>query len=401
MESNSRERNVLLGLTSGIGIVKSPRIVTLLRNAGCNVRVVMTPAARKMASARAFEAVSSNPVGEKLFDRSSPTEVQHVSWAKWADGMLIAPATANTLGKLACGIADNLLTTLFLALDRPVMAVPAMNTRMYQHPAVQANLERLRQMGVHVMEPASGRLACGDVGMGRMPEPEQIVEAFLPLMGGAKLLDGVRILITAGPTREAIDPVRFISNRSSGKMGFALAEQARDMGADVTLVSGPVALQDPVGVDTVHVTTAMDMFSEVMERAPGQQVIIGCAAVSDYMPAQSVLQKMPKSEELDIRLVRTPDIMKAAAQQTDCLVVGFAAQTSDLLAYAEKKLRAKDLDMIVANDVSGSESGMESDFNEVAVLRPDGSVRRFGRALKQQIAQNILAEIAETLKDRN
>lgn len=392
--ASSDRRNVLLGLTGSIGIVKSPQIISLLKSAGCRVRVVLTPAAAQMSSAAAFEALTGARAAESLFDRSDPTEIQHIAWAQWADAALIAPASASTIGKMACGIADNLLTTLFLALTCPVLVVPAMNADMYANAAVRANIRTLRERGIVVMEPASGMLACGVTGRGRLPEPADIVAAFEAMTADERPLQSVAVLVTAGPTREAIDPVRFLSNRSSGKMGFALAEAARDLGADVTLISGPVSLSDPPGLKTVRVTTAEEMRSAVMERAAHQQIIVGCAAVSDYRPAVTAEEKSSKQEEITITLVRTPDILAEAADVPGVFCVGFAAQTHALREYAKEKLARKGLDMIVANDVSGADSGMESDYNEVLILGKDGSELRLPRAPKQQLAAQIMERIA-------
>lgn len=386
--------NILLGLTGGIAIVKAPQIVSLLKKACCSVRTVMTPAAAQMASPLAFEALTGAPAALDLFDRSNPAEIQHIAWAHWADAALIAPASASTIGKLACGIADNLLTTIALAMTCPILVVPAMNAAMFENAAVQDNLRTLAARGMHVMQPAAGALACGDTGNGRLPEPAAIVEELLSILRPEKALAGTRVLITAGPTREPIDPVRYISNRSSGKMGYALARAARDLGADVLLVSGPVCLDAPFGVKTLRVTTAQQMRDAVMENLAGRQIMISCAAVSDYTPAVTFEDKQPKSAELTIELVRTSDILAEAAQYDGIFTVGFAAQTHDLEKYALEKLSRKHLDMIVANDVSGSETGMESDDNEVTVFSKDGSSVHFGRASKDIIARQVVAEAA-------
>lgn len=403
MASNSAElkTKVLLGMTGGIGIVKGPQIVSLLMKNGCDVRVVLTPSAAKLASPAAFEALTAQPVGVEMFTRQHPWEIQHISWPQWADGMLIAPATANTIGKMTCGIADNLLTAMFLAASCPVMAVPAMNTNMYLSPAVQANLEVLRGRGVLVMEPAEGRLACGTSGPGRLPEPEDIVCAFLSAVRGKPLLKGLRVLITAGPTAEAIDPVRFLTNRSSGKMGYALAKAARDMGADVTLVSGPVSLKCPSGIRTIHVRTALEMRDAVLQKADQQDIIIGCAAVADYRPERTSELKLEKSEELTIRLVKNPDILAELGADKRFFLVGFAAQTHDVEERAREKLRAKNLDMIVANDVSAAGIGMDADENEVTILRPGAPDVHIERAEKSVIARAVLGEIASCLGRRD
>lgn len=400
MESSRRPdspHNVILGLTGGIGIVKAPAIVSKLRDCGCRTRVIMTPAATRLASAEAFQALTGEPVGLDLTEHSDPSEIRHVAWAEWADAVLIAPATASTIAKIACGIADNLLTTLLLAATCPIMVVPAMNTNMYNNPIVQENLETLRSRGFTVMEPASGRLACGITGPGRLPEPYEIVAQFRSTIldrCNDYSLKNVRVLITAGPTVEDIDPVRFISNRSSGKMGYALAQAAYEIGADVTLVSGPVNLKPPSGVDIIRVRTALEMREAVLREAPSMQIVIGCAAVSDYRPEHVLDRKTPKSDELTVRFIRNPDIIAELGENKQFYLAGFAAQTHDVIERAREKMHKKNLDMIVANDVSGSETGMNADDNEVTILRPDGTEKRIPRASKLCVAREIMREIA-------
>ena len=394
---------VILGLTGSIGIVKAPAIVSCLLKAGVRTRVVMTPAATELGSPNAFAALTGQTVGTDLTEALNAAEIQHIAWAQWADAILIAPASASTIGKLACGIADNLLTTMMLAATCPTMIVPAMNPNMYLHPAVQENLERLRNRGMHIMEPAEGRLACGAVGPGKLPEPDEIVATFLRILerpSDCGRLNRVRVLVTAGPTVEDIDPVRFLSNRSSGRMGYALAAAARDMGADVTLVTGPVSIDPPAGVEVVQVRSAEDMRRAVMERAPRDDVIIGCAAVADYRPERILEHKTAKKEQTDIHLVRTPDILAELGQNKAFYLVGFAAQTRAVIERAREKLRLKNLDMIVANDVSSKEVGMESMDNEVTILRPDRKDVHLERAAKERIAREIMLEIAADLELR-
>lgn len=389
--------NILVGVSGGIACYKAASLVSMLKKDGHDVRVVMTPAAAELISPRAFQAVSANPVALSLFDTDAPHEVKHVSWAKWADLAVLAPATANTLAKLARGLADNMLTTIFLALTCPVIVAPAMNTNMLLNPATQENLRILRERGVRIMEPGSGRLACGDSGPGRMPEPEQIRSLIRDLFAGP--LCGKKILITAGPTQEPLDPVRALTNRSSGKMGYALARRAREQGARVTLVSGPVALADPEGCETVRVRTAGQMYDAVMERACGFDVVICAAAVSDYRPAEVSARKIKKSEEeIVLRLVRTRDILRALGENKSYYLVGFAAETEDVLSNARGKLERKNLDMIVANDVSKPGVGFEADDNEATILTRDGGEIQVSARPKDAVADEILARIAERLE---
>lgn len=394
MASNNTAPHILVGVTGGIAAGKVLQVVSALRREA-DVRVVMTQAATSLVAPLAFESMSGNPVAVDTFSRDFPHEIQHISWAQWADAFLIAPATANTIGKLACGIADNLLTTTALACPAPLLLAPAMNCAMYTHPAVQENLTVLRRRGAHILEPDSGPLACGDTGIGRLPEPPRIVEFLWKVLHfSGRLLEGTRVLVTAGPTCEPIDPVRFLTNRSSGKMGYALAEQAAALGAKVTLISGPVALAPPADVETVHVETAREMLAAVLDREKQQDVIIACAAVSDYEPAEVAETKMKKKEQLEITLKRTPDILAVLGEHKHCCLVGFAAETNDVLSYAKSKLERKNLDMIVANDVSGSGVGFGSDDNEVTILTRSGDMERIAKAPKREIALSILHRIA-------
>ncbi|MGI6154195.1 MAG: bifunctional phosphopantothenoylcysteine decarboxylase/phosphopantothenate--cysteine ligase CoaBC [Christensenellaceae bacterium] len=394
--------NVLLGVTGGIAAYKSASLVSLLVKQGYNVDVVMTDAATKFVAPLTFETLSKNAVTTDTFSREKPFEVEHIALAKKANIAVIAPASANTIAKLACGIADNMLLTTFLALTCPVVVAPAMNTAMYENKATQVNLQILRDRGFYVMKPAVGELACGDSGAGRMNEPEEIAAYINEIVNKKMDFAGKRILISAGPTREKIDPVRYISNSSSGKMGYALAAVAKERGADVTLVSGPVSLAPHSGVHTVLVESAQQMYDAVMEQRQGKDVIVMCAAVSDYTPKKTYDVKLKKKEELVIEFTKTKDILaELGAQKSDignpCLV-GFAAETNDVAEYAKAKLKTKNADMIVANDVSDEEIGFHSDDNAVSIYKKDGSVRHVEKDNKLGIAAAILDEISKVMK---
>lgn len=388
--------NILVGVTGGIAAYKALELVSILKKRGHDVRVVMTPAAARFVAPLSFQTISRSPVGLDTFAENVPHEVQHIAWADWADLFVVAPASANTLAKMAAGIADNLLTTIVLAADCPVYAVPAMNTRMLRHPATAANLETLRARGVHIMEPASGLLACGVQGPGRLPEPPAIADF---LLGSSAFLAGKRVLVTAGPTSEPIDPVRAITNRSSGRMGYALAQAAADAGAAVTLISGPVSLDAPHNVSRISVRTAQEMYEAVMEQAQGMDIVIACAAVSDYAPVQAAQNKIKKhDEELTIVLKRTKDILARLGADKHYYLVGFAAETTNVPDYAREKLRRKNLDMIVANDVSDPSIGFESPENAVTIFTSSGKETTLPKAPKPVIAAQILTLIARELK---
>lgn len=391
--------NILLGVSGGIAAYKALPLVSLLRRRGHDVRVVLTPAACELVAPATFRTISGNHVATELFGEDAPGEVRHIAWAEWAEKALVAPATANTLAKLALGIADNMLSTMFLATEAPLYLAPAMNTHMLAKPAVQENLRVLRERGARILEPACGHLACGDTGRGRLPEPE-VIAGFL--LAGTGELSGRRVLITAGPTSEPIDPVRSITNRSSGRMGFAIAQASLEAGAQVELVSGPVELKPPGGAVLTRVRTAEQMYEAVMERAGGQDVIICCAAVSDYRPVEAAMQKIKKNEQrLTIELERTKDILAALGRGKSAYLVGFAAETENLLPEARRKLRDKNLDMIVANDVSAEGVGFESTQNAVTILTAAGVQHVIPKAPKSQIAQRLISLIAAELRQRS
>ena len=388
------DKKILLGITGGIAAYKSAELVRLLIRAGAEVRVVMTPAAREFVQPLTYQALSGHRVYLDLFDAEADSAMDHIELARWCDLLLVAPASADFLGKLVAGYADNLLLTLCLASKQRVAVAPAMNQQMFANPATGDNLRRLSSRGVLVWGPAEGEQACGDVGPGRMLEPQQLCELIAARFAPGRL-DGLSVLITAGPTREAIDPVRYISNRSSGKMGYALAVAAREARARVTLVSGPVRLSPPPDIELLTVESAQEMYDAVMERVSGCDIFIACAAVSDYRVDQAAGQKIKKSDAvLSLTLVPNPDILatvSALEQRPFC--VGFAAETQDIEKYALAKLERKKLDMIAANRVGGG-AGFDSDVNRLEVFWPGGH-RSLAEAGKDEIARQLIDLLAD------
>lgn len=394
-----QQSNLIVGVTGGIAAYKSCELVRRAQDAGFQVRVVMTAAAQSFVTPLTFQALSGNPVHTDLLDERAEAGMGHIELARWADAIVVAPATANFLASLAAGQADDLLSTLCLATQAPLHVAPAMNQAMWLNATTQFNIDRLRQVGVDVLAPGVGEQACGDVGPGRMMEPADILARVL----GGKLrspLQGKKVLITGGPTREAIDPVRFISNHSSGKMAYALASAASRLGAEVTLVSGPVALPPPRGVDRVSVESACQMLAAVMDRVAEMDLFIGTAAVSDYRPQETASQKIKKSAEtLDIKLVRNPDILsEVAALKNPPFCVGFAAESENLLQNARAKLQAKKVDLIIANDISRTDIGFNSDENECWVVSSDFE-QKIDRSPKSLVAESILALVAKALEE--
>lgn len=392
---------VVFGVTGGIAAYKAVEVVRRLAERGIDVRVVMTEHATRLVGPDTFRAVSGNPVAIRLFDAPGPP-MEHISLARAADLVVVAPATANILAKMAHGLADDLLSTTLLATRAPLLVAPAMNREMYRHPATQENLRTLRERGVHVVGPESGSLACGEEGEGRMAEPARIVEEVLRILGSEGDLDGHRVLVTAGGTREPLDPVRFISNRSSGKMGYALAETAREMGAEVILVSGPTHLPAPRGVEMVMVETAEEMCREVLSRSDRCSVVVMAAAVADFTPARKSGEKIKREgrEGLTVELVSTPDILAELCRKRRAgqVLVGFAAETGDLLERARKKLADKGVDLLVANDVSSPGSGFDSDLNRAVILFRDGRELELDLMPKRELAQRIWSAVAGLLQ---
>ncbi len=381
---------VVLGVTGGIAAYKAPELVRRLKDAGADVRVILTPNAARFVSPLSLAAVSEHGVIVDQWGDPERGGVDHIELARWAELLLIAPATANMLAKLAVGIADDALSTYAIAHRGPLMVAPAMNTFMLAHPTVQSNVETLRARGVTIIEPDSGLLACGDEGAGRLPDVPLIIER-VRAQFGTRDLEGKRVLVTAGPTREAIDPVRYISNRSSGKMGYAIAEAARRRGAIVTLVSGPTSLPAPP-VEVIRVTSAQEMRDAVMNGT--HDIVIKAAAVADFAPVEVAATKIKKQEgvdELTITLRKTPDILaELSAKSPRPFIVAFAAETHAVEQHAREKLQRKGADLIVANDVSDASIGFDSGENEVLVIAKDGSATRIAKAPKSVIADRIL-----------
>jgi phosphopantothenoylcysteine decarboxylase/phosphopantothenate--cysteine ligase len=393
-------KKILLGVTAGIAAYKSPDLVRRLRERGAEVQVVMTAGAREFVTPLTFQAVSGRPVRDELFDSAAEAAMGHIELARWADLIIVAPATADFLARLAGGHADDLLATLCLATDKVIAVAPAMNRLMWANKATQDNMRLLAARGIAVLGPGSGDQACGETGDGRMLEPLEIAEHAVTLLGGRGPLSGVRVLVTAGPTRERVDPVRFLSNRSSGKMGFAVAAAARAAGAHVVLVAGPVTLATPAGVRRIDVESAADMLAAVEREVQAAQIFIGTAAVADYRPARPAGQKIKKSSaELDIVVERTVDILAhVAARKDKPFVVGFAAETEQLEHYAKTKMLKKNLDMIAANDVS-DDKVFERDENALLVLWRNGR-QEIRPGSKDQVAAELLALITARFRSR-
>lgn len=368
-------KTIVLGVSGGIACFKAAALASMLKKQGADVQVIMTENATKFVTPMTFEQLTGNRALVDTFDRNFQHSVEHISVAERADYVLIAPATANVLAKLAHGIADDMLTTTVLACGCPKAAAPAMNTGMYNNPVTQDNLETLRRYGWNIVEPASGRLACGTVGKGRLPEPEELLELCLNELAHEKDMKGMRVLVTAGPTQEAIDPVRYLTNHSSGRMGYAVAKAASQRGAEVTLVSGQTSLKKPAFVNTVDVISAQDMYEAVMSRASDMDIIIKAAAVADYRPAEVADNKLKKSDgELSIRLERTKDILASigAARTPSQFICGFSMETENLIENSRKKLVKKNLDMIAANSLKTEGAGFGVDTNVLTLITRDG-----------------------------
>ncbi len=390
--------SILLGVTGGIAAYKACEVLRLFDKAGHRVRVVMTRTATEFVGPLTFETLSKAPVLTDAHPLGENGSILHIDYADQADVFVVAPCTANVIAKLAQGIADDALSTTALAFTGPVLIAPAMNVNMWNSESVRANLDVLRKRGIHVVEPSSGDLACGWVGEGRLAEPPEIVEAVLRVLDIHKDLARLRVVISAGPTQEKIDPVRYISNRSSGKMGYAVAEAARSRGASVTLVSGPVSLEAPDGVRLIRVESAMDMKAAMDEAAAEADVVIMAAAVADYRASAPVDQKIKKdSEEVQIALIRNDDILAGLGKtkRSGQILVGFAAETNDVIAYASEKLKRKNADLFVANDVSRADIGFSADENEVHLLYADGRSVKVDKAPKKRIANSILDAVKE------
>lgn len=392
------QKKVLLAVTGGIAVYKAVALTSKLVQANFDVKVMMTESAQQFVTPLSFQAMSRNDVYVDTFDEKDSSKIAHIDLADWADLIIVAPATANVIGKLANGIADDMITTTLLATEAPVWIAPAMNVHMYANRAVERNMQVLRQDGFTFVEPGEGYLACGYVGKGRMEEPEAITERVVRYFTEAKPLPlkGKRVVVTAGPTLERIDPVRYISNFSSGKMGFAMAEAARDLGADVTLVAGPVALDTPARIQRIDVESAADMLEAVLSRYDEADIVIKSAAVADYRPKHAADQKMKKQEgDAAIELERTTDILKTlGAQKTHQLLIGFAAETNDALTYGRGKLESKNADYIIVNDVTNPDGGFGNDTNVVTLVSRDGETP-YPAMDKRMLAHQLLTYISE------
>ncbi|MET3318501.1 UNVERIFIED_ORG: phosphopantothenoylcysteine decarboxylase/phosphopantothenate--cysteine ligase [Peribacillus simplex] len=397
------DKKVLLCVTGGIAVYKAAALTSKLTQAGAHVKVIMSDSARQFVTPLTFQALSRHDVYTDTFDEKDSSVIAHIDLADWADIILVAPATANVIGKIANGIADDMVTTTILATEAPVWVAPAMNVHMYAHPAVQKNIETLRTFGYQFIEPGEGYLACGYVGKGRLEEPETIVKHLNLYFGDRKIqpLKGKKYLITAGPTREAIDPVRYVTNHSSGKMGYALAEQAAEQGAAVTLITGPVSLTPPSKVKVIHVESAADMYDAVFEQYDTSDVVIMTAAVADYKPKVYHTQKMKKQPgENVIEFERTKDILKELGEnKTHQILVGFAAETNNVEEYARGKLAKKKADMIVANNVTVAGAGFGTDTNIVTIFNKDGRATDLPKMSKADIAKSILSEVSRMQKE--
>ncbi|HSC76082.1 MAG TPA: bifunctional phosphopantothenoylcysteine decarboxylase/phosphopantothenate--cysteine ligase CoaBC [Pseudomonadales bacterium] len=395
-------RQILLGITGGIAAYKSAELLRRLQDSGADVRVVMTPAATEFITPLTLQALSGHPVHTTLLDPEAESGMGHIELARWADLLLIAPASANFMARLVQGQGSDLLSTVCLATSAPIILAPAMNQAMWKNPATQSNVEILRQRGVALWGPANGLQACGDTGPGRMLEVDELLSRIAGQFDTG-LLAGKRVLITAGPTREALDPVRYISNHSSGKMGFALAQACVDAGAVTTLIAGPVELATPARVKRIDVVSAQDMFEAVMANVKAADIVIAAAAVADYRPVSVSQNKIKKagSEIMTLELVRNPDIVASvAALDIAPFTIGFAAETESVEQYALDKMQRKKLDMIIANDVSRSDIGFGSEDNAAMVFWPEGSVE-YKKMSKTQLAKKLVEKLAVLCAEKN
>ncbi len=394
-------KQVLVGITGGIAAYKSPDLVRRLRDRGADVRVVMTESASEFITPLTLQAVSGHPVHQYLLNAEAESGMGHIELARWAEMIVIAPGTANFIAKMASGKADDLLTTLILASEADIALAPAMNRQMWQSPITQENLGTLIQRGVRIIGPAEGGQACGETGLGRMTEPDEIAQELLG-DGIPKLLAGMRVVMTAGPTWEAIDPIRGITNRSSGKMGFALAQAATDFGAEVILISGPVSLETPIGVERIDVVSTQDMFTAVHDHIKNADIFIGVAAVSDYRPVIISKQKIKKVQDsMELKLIRNPDILSSVAKLEDPpFTIGFAAETERIDEYARTKLTSKKVNLIVANNVAGEESAFDNDYNRVTIHAQNQTIP-IERKDKYQLSVELLEIVASLLGCKN
>ena len=397
-----RGKHIIVAVSAGIAAYKAIEVVSRLRKKGAEVKVVMTQNATYIASPLTFGEISGHSVALDMFEQVHQWDVEHIALATWTDAYVVVPATANVIGKIYAGIADDMLTTTIMATTAPKYLCPAMNTEMYNNPITQRNLEGLRSLGYHIMDPAEGWLACGITGVGRLPEPEAIVDWLEAKMCSTNELEGTTILVTAGGTQESIDPVRYIGNRSSGKMGYAIAEQAVRMGAKVILVSAPTSLPIPSGVDFISVDSAVSMQEAVEARYNDVNVVIMAAAVSDFRVLHKAEQKIKKMESMTIELVKNPDILQGlGSKKNHQILVGFAAETEHVIKYGQDKVARKNLDMLVANDVSKSNAGFNVDTNEGYFLYPDKEPKEMPNMKKSDLARHILREVIDLVANKH
>jgi phosphopantothenoylcysteine decarboxylase/phosphopantothenate--cysteine ligase len=397
-----RGKTVVLGVTGGIAAYKAAALCSKLAQAGVDVRVIMTTSATRFVQPLTFQTLSHHTVAIDTFDERDPSGVQHIDLADAAQLIVIAPATANVIGKLANGIADDMLTTTVLASLAPVLIAPAMNVHMYDHPAVQHNLATLKQRGVQIFDPGEGQLACGYVGKGRMAEPEQLFERIATLLSDHRPLQGKRVLITAGGTIERIDPVRYLTNDSSGKMGYAFAEVAKELGAEVTLILGRTTQSPPAGVEVISIESTQQMLDAVLARFDDTDIVIKAAAVADYRPATTATNKIKKKDDtLQLELVKNPDILQLLGERkTSQFIVGFAAETEHMEQYAIDKLKRKRSDLLVANNVTLPGAGFGTDTNIVTLFDKQGVIESLPIMDKRQVARHVMELIAKRLADR-
>lgn len=387
----NKDKCVVLGVTGGIAVYKALDVVSALRKKNVDVRVIMTKGATEFVAPLTFQSISQNLVVTDMFAEPKAWEIQHISLAQRADVFLVAPATANIIGKVANGIADDMLSTTIMATKAKVIFAPAMNTNMYENPIVQENIAKLKSLGYEFIEPDSGRLACGDIGKGKFPKPEVIVERVLTELYDKKDLVGKKVVITAGPTRADLDPVRFISNRSTGKMGYEIAIEARDRGAEVVLISGKTSLDKPNGIKVIDVITNSEMLEAVLDNYEDADIVIKAAAVADYKAKEVSTQKIKKGEgNLVLELVRDTDILQTIGQKKkNQILVGFAAESQNVLENAKGKLERKNLDYIVANDITSKDTGFASSDNRVTIISREGDIVSLDKMSKREVARNL------------
>ena len=389
-------KHIVVGVTAGIAAYKAVELVSRLYKAGAEVKVVMTRNATKFVSPLVFGEISKHKVAVEMFENVQDWNVEHIAYATWADAYVVAPATANMIAKMSHGIADDMLSTQLLATTAPVFVCPAMNSNMYAHPTVQENLATLRGRGVHVLEPDSGLLACGVEGKGRLPEPQKIMDWVDFHLGKTDLLEGKTVIVSAGGTQEAIDPVRYITNRSSGKMGYAVALKAAQAGAKTILVSAPTDLAVPIGVERIIVRSATEMKEAIDSHYDSADAVIMAAAVADYRVAEVAGNKIKKQETMTLELVKNPDILASLGDRKQHQkLIGFAAETQDVITYGKEKVRKKNLDMLVANDVSKSNAGFDVDTNEVTFIYPGDQIVNLPNMSKLDVAERIIQALAD------